>query len=149
MSVTSGYVGIDVSKAELEVAVGDESWTVSNDEPGIEELVAELSERSPELVVLEATGGHDMAAVASLAKVGLPVVVANPRQVRDFGRATGQLAKTDRIDAKVLALFAERVRPEVRALPDEETQELTALLARRRQLIEMMVAEKDAPGSVA
>lgn len=143
MSATSLYVGIDVSKAELEVAIGDEAWTVSNDEPGITTLLERLRTRPLELVVLEATGGHETRAVAALAEAGLPVVVANPRQVRDFGRATGQLAKTDRIDARVLALFAERVRPEVRSLPDEEAQELTALLARRRQLIEMMVAEKN------
>jgi len=143
MSDTSVYVGIDVSKTELEVAVGEDAWTVSNDESGIETLLEELSERSPDLVVLEATGGHETAAVASLAEAGVPVVVANPRQVRDFGRATGKLAKTDRIDARVLALFAERVRPEVRALPDEQARELSALLARRRQLIEMMVSEKN------
>ncbi len=142
MSEMSVYVGIDVSKAELEVAVGGEAWTIPNDESGIETLLERLSERTPELVVLEATGGYETAAVASLAEAGLPVVVANPRQVRDFARATGKLAKTDRIDARVLALFAERIRPQVRALPDEEAQELTALLARRRQLIEMMVAEK-------
>ncbi len=143
MSETPVYVGIDVSKAELEVAVGEEAWTVANDESGIETLVAGLRERAPELVVMEATGGYETAAVASLAEAGLPVVVANPRQVRDFGRATGKLAKTDRIDARVLALFAERVRPEVRALPDEKAQELSALLARRRQLIEMLVSEKN------
>ena len=137
------YVGIDVSKAELEVAVGEEGWTVSNDESGIETLLEQLRERPIELVVLEATGGHETPAAAVLAEAGLPVVVANPRQVRDFARAMGQLAKTDRIDARVLALFAERVRPEVRALPDEDTQELKALLARRRQLLEMMVAEKN------
>ena len=142
MSEISVYVGIDVSKAELEVAVGGEAWTIPNDESGIETLLQRLSERTPDLVVLEATGGYETAAVASLAEAGLPVVVANPRQVRDFARATGKLAKTDRIDARVLALFAERIRPQVRALPDEEAQELTALLARRRQLIEMMVAEK-------
>lgn len=153
MTESSAYVGIDVSKSELEVAVGGEAWTVPNDESGIETLLAELNQRAPTLVVLEATGGHETAAVAALAESGLPVVVANPRQVRDFGRATGQLAKTDRIDARVLALFAERVRPAVRALPDEEAQELTALLARRRQLIEMLVAEKNrhkmAPTAVA
>ncbi len=143
MSEVEAYVGIDVSKAELEVAVGDEGWTVSNDEAGIETLLERLSERRLELVVLEATGGYETTAAAALAEAGHAVVVANPRQVRDFARATGQLAKTDRIDARVLALFAERVRPEVRVLPDEETQELTALLARRRQLLEMMVAEKN------
>jgi len=89
MSEASEYVGIDVSKAELEVAVGEEGWTVANDELGIKQLLDELRQRAPELVVLEATGGHETAAVAALAEAGLPVVVANPRQVRDFGRATG------------------------------------------------------------
>jgi transposase len=153
MLESSAYAGIDVSKAELEVAVGEQAWTVSNDVAGTEALVDRLRESSPELVVLEATGGHETAAVAALAEAGLPVVVVNPRQVRDFGRATGQLAKTDRIDARVLALFAERVRPEVRPLPDADAQELQALLARRRQLIGMMVAEKNrlktAPAAVA
>ena len=143
MSEAEAYVGIDVSKAELEVAVEDEGWTVSNDESGIEVLVEQLCDRPVELVVLEATGGYEMPAAAALAEAGIPVVVANPRQVRDFARAMGQLAKTDRIDARVLALFGERVRPEVRVLPDEDTQQLTALLARRRQLLEMMVAEKN------
>ncbi len=114
MSEAEAYVGIDVSKAELEVAVEDEGWTVSNDESGIEVLVEQLCDRPVELVVLEATGGYEMPAAAALAEAGIPVVVANPRQVRDFARATGQLAKTDRIDARVLALFGERVRPEVR-----------------------------------
>lgn len=153
MSESLAYAGIDVSKAELEVAVGEQAWSVPNDVSGIEALVGRLREQSPELVVLEATGGHETAAVAALAQAGLPVVVANPRQVRDFGRATGQLAKTDRIDARVLALFAERVRPEVRPLPDADAQALQALLARRRQLIGMMVAEKNrlktAPTAVA
>lgn len=99
--------------------------------------------------MLEATGGYELAAVAALAAAGLPVVVANPRQVRDFARATGQLAKTDRIDAGVLALFAERVRPEVRPLPNEEAQELDAVLTRRRQLLEMLTAERNRLGQVA
>jgi len=153
MSASSLYVGIDVSKAELEVAVGREAWTVANDEAGIATLLERLGERALELVVLEATGGRETAAVAVLAGAGLPVVVANPRQVRDFARSMGKLAKTDRIDAQVLALFAERVRPDVRPLPDEDAQEFTALLARRRQLIEMTVAEKNrlkmAPKAVA
>ena len=125
------------------MAVADEGWTVPNDESGIETLVEQLRERPVDLVVLEATGGYEMATAVALAEAGLPVVVANPRQVRDFARATGQLAKTDRIDARVLALFGERVQPEVRVLPDQDTQELTALLARRRQLLAMMVAEKN------
>lgn len=153
MSASSSYVGIDVSKAELEVAIGEEGWTVSNEASGIEALLERLVTRPVELIVVEATGGHETAAVAAMAEVGLPVVVANPRQVRDFARSMGKLAKTDRIDAQVLALFAERVRPEVRALRDEDAQELAALLARRRQLIEMTVAEKNrlkmAPKAVA
>jgi transposase len=98
------------------------------------------------LIVLEATGGFETPAVAALAAAGLPVVVANPRQVRDFAKATGQLAKTDRIDAQILALFAARVRPPVRSLPDEAAQALDALVARRRQLIDMLVAEKNRLG---
>jgi transposase len=97
----------------------------------------------PTLLVLEATGGYDRPLVAALAAAGLPVVVANPRQVRDFARATGQLAKTDAIDADILALFAERVRPEPRPLSDDATQALDALLTRRRQLLEMLVAERN------
>lgn len=132
------YVGVDVAKAELVVAArpSDERWSVANDERGARTLAERLKRDAPALVVLEATGGYELAAVAALAAAGLPVVVANPRQVRDFARATGQLAKTDRIDAGVLALFAERVRPEVRPLPNEEAQELDAVLTRRRQLLE-------------
>jgi transposase len=100
------------------------------------------------LIVLEATGGYELLCVGALAAAGLPVVVVNPRQVRDFAKATGQLAKTDRIDADILALFAERVRPVVRALPDAEAQELEALLARRRQLLEMLQAERNRLGQV-
>ena len=145
------YAGIDVAKAELVVAVrpSGERWSVANDERGIRTLVERLKRDAPELVVLEATGGYELAAAAALAAAGLPLVVANPRQVRDFARATGELAKTektDRIDADILALFAERVRPEVRALPGEEAQELDALLARRRQLLEMLTAEKNRLG---
>ena len=140
-----GYVGIDVSKATLEVADRPDGTTqqVANDEAGIRALVGELGAASPALVVLEATGGYETAVVAALAAAGVPVVVANPRQVRDFGRATGQLAKTDRIDAQLLALFAERVRPTPRALTDEFTQALQALLTRRRQLLEMLIAERN------
>jgi transposase len=142
------YVGIDVAKAELVVAVrpAEERWAVANDERGHRTLVERLKRDAPALVVLEATGGYELAAVAALAAGGLPVVVANPRQVRDFARATGQLAKTDRVDAGVLALFAERVRPEVRALPGDDAQELDALLGRRRQLLEMLTAEKNRLG---
>jgi transposase len=142
--------GIDVAKAELVVATrpGGERWAVTNDERGVRTLVERLRRDAPALIVLEATGGYELLAVGALAAAGLPVVVANPRQIRDFARATGQLAKTDRIDADVLALFAERVRPEVRPLPDAEAQELDALLTRRRQLLEMLQAERNRLGQV-
>jgi transposase len=138
-------IGIDVAKAELVVAArpSGERWTVANDERGVRMLVERVRRELPELIVLEATGGYELLCVAALVAAGLPVVVANPRQIRDFARATGELAKTDRIDADVLALFAERVRPGVRALPDADAQELDALLARRRQLLEMLGAERN------
>jgi len=143
-------IGIDVAKAELVVAARPSGarWTTPNDEPGVRALVARLRADAPALIVLEATGGYELLAVAALAAAGLPVVVANPRQVRDFAKATGQLAKTDRIDADVLALFAERVRPAVRPLPDADAQELDALLGRRRQLLEMLQAERNRLGQV-
>ena len=143
-------VGIDVAKAELVVATrpGGERWTVENDERGVRTLVERLRRDAAELIVLEATGGYELLCVAALAAASLPVVVVNPRQVRDFAKATGQLAKTDRIDANILALFADRVRPAVRALPDTEAQELEALLARRRQLLEMLQAERNRLGQV-
>jgi len=141
----SVFVGIDISKATLDVAVRPSSqrWSLPNDEEGISDLVHRLEGLSPALVVLEATGGLELPVVAALGAAGLPVVVVNPRQVRDFAKATGKLAKTDSLDAGVLALFAERVRPEVRPLADAEAQALGALLARRRQLIAMLVAEKN------
>jgi transposase len=143
-------IGIDVAKAELVIAARPtgERWTVANDEAGVQGLVRRLRQDAPTLIVLDATGGYELLCVAALAAAGLPVVVVNPRQVRDFAKATGQLAKTDRIDADVLALFAERVRPAVRALPDAEAQELDALLARRRQLLEMLGAERNRLGQV-
>jgi transposase len=143
-------IGIDVAKAELVIAArpSGERWTVVNDERGVKTLADRLVRDGPELIVLEATGGSELLCVAALVAVALPVVVVNPRQVRDFAKATGQLAKTDRIDADVLALFAERVRPEVRPIADEAAQELEALLARRRQLLEMLQAEKNRAGQV-
>ncbi len=142
------YVGIDVAKAMLDVAVrpSGETWQVTNDEAGIVELVAQLEALGAGLVVCEATGGFERAVVAALAVAAIPIVVANPRQVRDFARATGQLAKTDALDAGILALFAERVRPTPRPLPDAAAQLLDALLTRRRQLLEMLVAEKNRLG---
>jgi transposase len=143
-------IGVDVAKAELVIAArpSGERWTVANDERGIRTLVERLRRDAPELIVLEATGGYELLAVGALAAAQLPVVVVNPRQVRDFARATGQLAKTDRIDADLLGLFAERVRPAVRPLADTEAQELDALLARRRQLLEMLQAERNRLGQV-
>lgn len=118
-------IGIDVAKAELVMAArpAQERWTVANNERGLRTLVQRLRQQTPELIVMEATGGYELLCVAALSGAGLPVVVVNQRQVRDFAKATGQLAKTDRIDADVLALFAERVRPEVRPLPDAAAQE--------------------------
>ena len=139
------FVGVDVAKAELVVAVRPSGarWAVANDEAGRRTLVERLRAEPPQVIVLEATGGYELPAVAALVATGLPVVVVNPRQVRDFARSTGQLAKTDRLDAAMLALFAERVHPPVRALPDAATQALDALVARRRQLVEMLVAEQN------
>ena len=138
---TSTYVGIDVSKHRLDVALGSgELVQVSYDEPGLHSLLARLSALSPALIVLEATGGLQLRLAGELAAAALPVAVVNPRQVRDFARATGLLAKTDRLDAAILARFAEAVRPEPRPLSDAQSQELKALVARRRDLIAMRTA---------
>lgn len=139
------FVGIDVSKGRLDVAVRptSESWQVSNDTAGVEALCERLKSFSVGLIVLEATGGYESAAVAAMGSAGLPVVVVNPRQVRDFAKSTGKLAKTDSLDAEILALFAERVRPEVRELTTEAAQELEDLLSRRRQILEMLGAERN------
>jgi len=139
------FIGIDVSKAVLDIAVAPtgDGWSVPNSAAGVQELVARLREIAPRLVVLEATGGLERRAVAALAGAALPVIAVNPRQVRDFAKATGKLAKTDAIDAAVLALFADRIRPQVRPLKDEQTQELEALIVRRRQVVDMITAEKN------
>jgi len=137
------FVGIDVSRSRLDIAVRPTGrvWSVTNDEVGIAALVAELTALRPELIVLEATGGMQSHVVAAAGAVGLPIVVINPRQARDFARATGRLAKTDALDAAVLAHFAEAIRPTPRPLPDETAQQLAALVGRRRQLVEMRTAE--------
>ena len=136
-------VGIDVSKDTLDVASsGRERWSCANNEAGIQELLALLSARSIELIVLEASGAYEAACAAALAAAKLPVIVVNPRQVRDFARAIGRLAKTDRIDALVLAEFGAKLKPEVRTLKDEQTRELEALLMRRRQILAMLTAER-------
>lgn len=139
------FVGVDVSKATLDVAVrpSGDSWSVPNDEAGLTELVERLTAIGPTLVVVEATGGYEMALVTTVALARIPIAVVNPRQVRDFAKATGRLAKTDSIDAKVLAHFADAIRPEPRELPDEAAQELDALVRRRAQLVEMLTSERN------
>jgi transposase len=143
------FIGIDVSKAHLDVAVrsGPDPWQVENEEAGIATLVARLHELAPMLIVCEATGGYESALVAALAAAALPVVIVNPRQVREFAKATGKLAKTDAIDAEILALFAERVRPEPRELKGEALEEFEVWLTRRRQLLEMITAERNRCGT--
>lgn len=145
MTTPGRFVGIDVAKRQLDIAErpGGERWALGNDGAGIAAVLERLSGAGPiALIVLEATGGYEIPVVAALTAVGLPVVVVNARQVRDFARAVGKLAKTDAIDAAILAQFAEAVRPERRALPDELTQTLQSWLARRRQLLEMLLAEE-------
>ena len=143
------FVGIDVSKAQVDVAVRPTGmrWTLPYDETGIEGLIPQIVDLEPALVLLEATGGLELPLVAALAAAALPVVVVNPRQVRDFAKATGTLAKTDTLDAAVLAHFADAVRPEVRPLRDAETQVLNSLTARRHQVMTMLVSEKNRLGS--
>ena len=145
MSVRGVFVVIGVSKTHLDVAVrptGNE-WRSPNADHGIERTAARLKDLQPALVVLEATGGLEVPIPSALAALALPVVVINPRQVRDFARSVGRLAKTDVLDARVLAHFAEAVRPELRPLPDEQSQELSSLISRRRQVSEMLTAEKN------
>ena len=139
------FVGVDVSKTRLDVAFrpDGESFEVDNDESGIAECVRRLRELRPQLVVVEATGGFETPLVAAAAVAALPVVVVNPKQVRHFAKAVGRLAKTDSIDAMVIAQFAEAVRPELRLIADEASERLSALLSRRRQVLEMIVAEKN------
>lgn len=141
----SYFVGIDVAKATLDVVwrPGGEHWQVPNNEAGRTALVRRLQAEPVTLVVLEATGGWEAPVAAALGTAALPVALINPRQVRDFAKATGRLAKSDRLDAEVLAHFAEAVRPEPRPLPDAQTQALAALLERRRQLVEMLTAEQN------
>jgi transposase len=149
------HVGIDVSKARLDVCVMPEgrSFAVTNDQAGIDELLERLGRLRPGLVVLEASGKYERPAAAAIAARGIAVAVVNPRQARDFAKAIGRLAKTDRIDAQVLARFAGAVGPKLSVMPDEEARFLQAILARRRQLSEMLVAENNrlqmAPGPVA
>ena len=137
------FVGIDVAKAQLDLAIrpSGEVWQVANDLAGVQALVKRLQGLGPTLILLAATGGLEYLVVGELAMVGLPIAVVNPRQVRHFAQATGRLAKTDKLDAQVLAQFADVVRPEPRPLPDVATRELAALATRRRQLVEIHTAE--------
>jgi transposase len=139
------YVGIDVSKATLEVAVrpSGEAWQSTNDEAGIAALVNRIQALAAQLIVLEATGGLERMVAAALALAELSVAVVNPRQVRNFAKATGRLAKTDAVDAAVLAHFAQALQPTPRPLPDAQSQALAALVERRRQLVSMLTAEKN------
>jgi transposase len=149
MSSTPVTVGIDVAKPRLDVAVrpSGAQWQVPNDEAGLAELVARLRPLAPQLIVLEASGGWELLGASILAGAGLPVAVVNPRQVRDFAKATGQLAKTDALDAQVLAHFAAVVQPPPRPLPDADQQALAALLTRRRQVLGMLTAERQRLGT--
>jgi transposase len=139
------FIGIDVAKDRLDVHLrpAGEAFTVARDSEGIEALTARLTDLNPTLIVLEATGGFETVVAAGLAAAGLPLAVVNPRQIRDFARATGRLAKTDPLDAAVIAHFAEAVRPPARPVASAEAQLLGELIARRRQLIEMMTAERN------
>jgi len=137
------FVGIDVAKDRLDVHLrpAGEAFAVARDGEGVADLAERLRTAGPQLIVLEATGGFEQVVAAAIGAAGLPLVVVNPRQIRDFARATGRLAKTDRVDAAVIAHFAEAVRPPVRPLPDEQARLLGELVTRRRQVIEMMGAE--------
>jgi len=139
------YVGIDVSKASLEVAVRPEgeSWSAANTPQGITRVIQRLVQLHPALVVVESTGGLERPLVAELCFAHLPVALVNPGRVRDFAKSTGTLAKTDKLDARVLAHFAQAVKPAVVVLPSEQEQFLSALMTRRRQLVEMLTAEKN------
>jgi transposase len=144
MTPAKVYVGIDVAKRRLDIALWPtgEQRTLANDATDINELVTWLQTQQPQLIVLEATGGYERAVVASLGAAALPVVVVNPRQVRDFARAVGRLAKTDTLDAAVLARFAEAVKPSPRPLPHAQMELLRALVTRRQQVVEMLTAER-------
>jgi transposase len=137
------FVGTDVSKDRLDshLRPSGQAFAVAHDGPGLEELVGRLKPLAPALVVLETTGGLEIPVVAALAAAGLPVAVVNPRRIRHFPKAVGRLAKTDRLDAEIIALFAERMRPPARQLPGEDARQLAELVARRRQLTQMITAE--------
>lgn len=139
------YIGIDISKTQLDVSErpSNQQQHYSRDESGIKQLVHFLKARTPTLIVLEATGGLEVSVVSALFEAQLPVAVVNPRQVRDFAKASGRLAKTDQLDAALLAHFGEALKPTVRPLPNEQQRQLDGLIGRRRQLVEILVAERN------
>lgn len=139
------FIGIDVAKDRLDVHVrpSDQAFTVARDSEGLAKLMERLRPLGVYLVVVEATGGFEQTLAAALVSEGMPLAVVNPRQIRDFARATGQLAKTDALDAKAIARFAEAIKPEPRPVPDDQARALGELVARRRQIIEMMTAERN------
>lgn len=142
---SENFIGIDVSKSHLDVHMlpDQQGGRFQNDETGVAELINFVKSAAPALIVLESSGGLETLAVSHLSAKNYPVLVVNPRQVRDFAKATGKLAKTDKIDAAMIAKFADRLRPEARPLKDEQTQMLSALNARRKQIVDMLVAEKN------
>lgn len=144
-AMVPNFVGIDVSKDRLDVHVlpSRQCFAVARNGEGLEQLVGDLRRLAPALIVLEATGGFELTVAAALASAGLPLAVVNPRQIRDFARAIGRLAKTDTLDAEVIARFAERVRPEPRRLADADSRSLAELVARRRQVVEMIGMESN------
>jgi transposase len=139
------YIGIDIAKDSMEVAVHEsqEKWSFANDETGIAKLKTRMKKLKPSLIVMEATGGYEVAVAAELHSLGFPVAVVNPRHIRDFARSVGILAKTDALDAKVIARYAATVKPEARALPAEDTRRLGVIMMRRRQIVVMRTAEKN------
>ena len=136
-------VGIDVSKARLDVTAANEEWSASNDIKGISKLITRLKELTPKLVVIESTGGLERAAMAEMSAAGLPVALVNPRRVREFGKSIGLMAKTDKVDAHLLVRFGEAVKPEPTRLPSAEEQRLSALMTRRHQVVDMLTMEKN------
>lgn len=142
---SEAFVGVDVSKSLLDVNALPQqtSQQFSNDDKGVKQLITFLEKINPTLIVFESTGGLEMLAVSSLVEQQLPTVIMNPRQIRDYAKATGRLAKTDAIDAETIARFARDIRPEIRPLKDEQTQTLSVLNARRKQIVDMLVAEKN------
>ena len=149
--IVEKFVGIDVSKSTLDVCIEPAVQTlhVAYDEAGIKQIAVRLKEVNPTLIVMEATGGLEVRIATELASQGLPVAVINPRQARDFAKATGQLAKTDQVDAAMLAAFAQAIRPQVRSLKDADTRALDDMVMRRRQLIDMRVQETLRLGTAA